>query len=78
MIRTSELDMADSVAPSDIDAVLTDASWMIRSTYHTVLNASPGAAIFERDMMFDIPFIAEWRKLELETIGNAKLILIKG
>jgi hypothetical protein len=64
LIQTSELDMADSVAPSNIDAVLTDASWAIRSTYHTVLKASPGAAKFERDMLFDIPFIADWRKLE--------------
>jgi hypothetical protein len=36
---------------------------MIRSTYHTVLNASPGAAKFEQDMLFDIPFIADWRKI---------------
>ena len=63
MIRTSEIDMADSVAPSDIDAVLTNASWAIRSTYHTVLKASPGAAIFGRDMLFDIPFIADWKKI---------------
>jgi len=30
LIRTSELDMADSGAPSDIDAVLTTPSWAIR------------------------------------------------
>ena len=36
---------------------------MICSTYHTVLNASPGAAKLERDMLFDIPFIADWRKI---------------
>ena len=59
MVRTSEIDMADSMAPSDIDAVLTYAAWDIRSTYHTVLKASPGAAIFGRDMLFDIPFIAD-------------------
>ena len=29
MIQTSEIDMSDSVAPSDIDAVLTNASWAI-------------------------------------------------
>ena len=63
MIRTSELDMADSVAPSDIDAILTDAAWAIRSTYHTVLKASPGAAIFGRDMLFDIPYLADWKKI---------------
>ena len=63
MIRTSEIDMADSVSVKDIDAVLTNASWAIRSTYHTVLKASPGAAIFGRDMLFDIPFIADWNKI---------------
>jgi len=55
--------MADSVKPSDIDVFLTDAAWATRSTYHTVLKASPGAAIFGRDMLFDIPFIADWKKI---------------
>jgi hypothetical protein len=63
MLRTAELDMADSVAPSDVDTFLTNASWAIRSTYHTVLKASPGAAIFGRDMLFDIPFLADWNKI---------------
>ena len=30
---------------------------------HTVLKASPGAAIFGRDMLFDIPFIDDWNKI---------------
>ena len=55
--------MASSVATSDIDAFLTNAAWAIRSTYHTVLKASPGAAIFGRDMLFDIPFLADWHKI---------------
>ena len=63
MLRTAELDMAATVTPSDIDTFLTNASWAIRSTYHTVLKASPGAAIFGRDMLFDIPFIADWNKI---------------
>jgi hypothetical protein len=28
-----------------------------------VLKASPGAAIFGQDMLFDIPFIADWQKI---------------
>ena len=51
MIRTSELDMADSVAPNDVDVVLTNASWAIRSTYHTVLKASLGAAVFGKTVV---------------------------
>jgi hypothetical protein len=63
MLRTAELDMADSVTPDDVDVFLDNAAWAIRSTYHTVLKASPGAAIFGRDMLFDIPFVADWRKI---------------
>ncbi len=63
MLRTAEIDMADSMKPSDIDVFLSDAAWAILSTYHTVLKASPGAAIFGRDMIFDIPFIADWKKI---------------
>lgn len=61
MVCTSEINMADAVAPRDIDTILTNVSWAIRSTYHTVLNASPGAAIFGRNMLFDIPYIADWK-----------------
>jgi hypothetical protein len=63
MLHTSELDMAKTVKPSDIDVFLSDAAWAVCSSYHTVLKASPGAAIFGRDMLFDIPFIADWQKI---------------
>jgi hypothetical protein len=62
MLRTAEIDMADSVTPNDTNAFLDNAAWAICSTYHTVFEASPGAAIFERDMIFDIPFVADWHK----------------
>ena len=68
MLRTAKIDMAKMVTPSDTDIFLTNASWAIHSTYHTVLKASPGAAIFGQDMLFVIPFIADWKKLE--NIGN--------
>ena len=63
MLRTTDLDMANTVVTSDINANLTDAACSIRSTYHTVLKASPGAAIFGREMLFDIPFLADWNNL---------------
>ena len=52
MLRTAEIDMASSVAPSDTATFLTNAAWAICFTYHTVLKASLGAAIFGRDMLF--------------------------
>jgi hypothetical protein len=63
MLHTSKLDMAELVKASDIDAFLSDAVWAICFTYHTVLKVSPGAAIFGRDMLLDIPFIADWQKI---------------
>jgi hypothetical protein len=48
MLRTAEINIVDSVKPSDIDVFLSDTAWAICSTYHTVLKAkaSPFAAIF--------------------------------
>jgi hypothetical protein len=61
MLCTAELDMAESVNASDINIFLADAAWAICSTYHAALKASPGAAIFGLDMLFEIPFIADWK-----------------
>ncbi len=41
MMHTSEIDMAESVEPADIDTFIDNAAWAIRSTYHTVLTALP-------------------------------------
>jgi hypothetical protein len=76
MLRTSRLDMAKSMKASDIYVFLSDAAWAVCSTYHTVLKASPGAAIFGQDMLFDIPFIANWQKIgehrqQLTDLSNA-------
>jgi hypothetical protein len=77
MLHTSELDMAEMMKASDIDVFLSDTAWAVRSTYHTVLKASPGAAIFGRDMLFDISFIADWQKIgerrqRLTDLNNAR------
>jgi hypothetical protein len=63
MLRTSKLDIVETITPDDVDVFLDNAAWAICSTYHTVLKSSPGAAIFGRDMLFDIPFIADWNKI---------------
>ena len=75
MLRTSELDMAEIVTPDDANVFLDNAAWAIGSTYHTILKAFPGAGIFGRDMLFNIPFIADWKKMEI--IGNVKPILAR-
>ena len=63
MLCTTELDIADTVVLSEISDFLMDAAWTICSVYHTVLKGSPGRAIFGRDMLFDIPILADWNKI---------------
>jgi hypothetical protein len=63
MLCTAELDMADSVTPNDVDVFLDNVAWAICSTYDTVLKASPGAAIFGHEMLFNILFMANWHKI---------------
>ena len=63
MLHTAELDMANSVTLNDVNVFLDKAAWEICSTYHAVLKASPGAAIFGCGMLFDIWFVADWNKI---------------
>jgi hypothetical protein len=63
MLHTADLDMANKVSESDIADFLINASWAVRSTFHTVLKTSPGVATFGWDMLFDVPFIAYWSKI---------------
>jgi hypothetical protein len=77
MMRTSGINNSEVVNARLIDDFITNAAWAIRSTYHTVLRATPGAAIFGRDMLFDIPFLADWteigrRRQELVDSSNAR------
>ncbi len=77
MLHTSELDTVESMKASDINVFLSGTAWAVLSTYHTVLKASPGAAIFGQDMLFDIPFIADWQKIgehrqRLTDLNNAR------
>jgi hypothetical protein len=61
--QLAEIDMANSVTPDDVNVLLDNAAWAICSTYHTVLEASPGAVILGWDMLFNIPFVADWHKI---------------
>ena len=63
MLCTAELDMANIVETSGIGAFLTNATWAICSTYHIVLKASPGAAIFGLNMLFNTPYFADRNKI---------------
>ena len=63
MLCTSELDMSNSVNANSVSNFLNDAAWAVCSTYHTLLKPLPGADFFGREMLFDIPYLANWNKI---------------
>jgi hypothetical protein len=61
MMHTSEIDMANSDEPADIDTFINKSAWAIHKKYHKILKASPGAAqTLEHDTICDGPFVAHW------------------
>jgi hypothetical protein len=63
MLCTAELNMANIVEFINIHVFLTDMMWATCSTYHTLLKACPGTAIFGWNMLFNIPYWADWSKI---------------
>lgn len=63
MMRCAGINMSETVDAELVDEFVTNAAWAIRSSYHTVLKATPGQAIFGRDMLFDIPFVTDWAEV---------------
>ena len=60
-MRTSEIDIANSDEPADIDTFINNAAWTICKTYHKILKASPGTTqTLEHDTIFDVSFVAHW------------------
>ena len=52
--------MAETASKDLVDEFIINTSWAICYTYHVILKSSPGTAIFGRDMLFDIPYLADW------------------
>jgi hypothetical protein len=65
MLHTAEIDVADSVKPSDTKVFLSDVAWAICSTYHTVLKPHQMQQYLDKtcSLLVDILFIADWKKI---------------
>ena len=44
---------------------LASVAWAVRSTQHTVLEATPGQLVFGHDMVLPIRFQADWARIQL-------------
>ena len=60
MLRTFEMQDRDLDPVDPWGEFLQSCAFGIRSTHHTTLQASPGQLVFGRDMIHNIPFIADW------------------
>jgi hypothetical protein len=47
-----------------IDTMLANTIYALRTAIHSTLQASPGAIAFGRDMIFNIPFIADLQTIQ--------------
>jgi hypothetical protein len=73
-LRTFQLESATLNEEDPWTPYLASVAWAVRSTYHTVLNATPGQLVFGRDMVLPIQFQADWARIKLrkqETIDKS-------
>ena len=45
---------------------LASIAWMIRASYHHTIMATPGQAVFGRDMMFNLKSVIDWQFVTAE------------
>ena len=64
-LRTFELENQELDEHYPWTPFLSATVWAIRSTYHTVLDATPGQVVFGRDMILPIQFKTDWASIQL-------------
>ena len=63
MLRAFELEKQELDDNDPWSSFLSATAFAIRSTYHTVLDATPGQLVFGRDMVLPIQFKADWAEI---------------
>jgi hypothetical protein len=53
-----------------VDTALQTATYAVRAAIHGALKISPGALIFHRDMLLDIPIITDLHSLQASTSAD--------
>jgi hypothetical protein len=59
----SELPQNIAYAKEFVDEALSIAMHTMRAGIHSTLGSSPGSLVFNRDMFFNIPLIANWHAI---------------
>ena len=64
MIRTYEVEETELDDQNLFNEILTSIAYVIRCTYHTVLQATPAQLVFGRDMILPIVMRADWQAIQ--------------
>ena len=43
--------------------ILASIAWAVRSAYHSVLGATPAQLVFNRDMLFNLKTVVDWKQI---------------
>ena len=65
MLRTKNIQQYDFDTLDLWSDILASVAWTIRSTHHSTLKASTAQLVFNRDMLLNIKFIADWETIRL-------------
>ena len=65
MLHTKNLQQYDFDALDPCSDILASVAWVIHSTHHSTLKVSPAQLVFNRDMLLNIKFIADWESIRL-------------
>ena len=63
MLRTFELDKQVFDEKDPWTGYLSSIAWVMRSTIHTTLDATPSELVFGRDMILPLEFKADWEHI---------------
>ena len=63
MLRTKDLknEIFDYVNPWG--HILSSIAWAVRSSHHSILDATPAQLVFGRDMLVNLQFVADWQAI---------------
>jgi hypothetical protein len=63
MIRTYDMENFEFDFDDPWSQILSNCAWAIRSTAHSILDATPAQIVFGRDMLFDLSFTTNFKDL---------------
>ena len=63
MLRTNDLDNHSFDPVNPWGELLANVAWALQSLTHSTLNAMPGQLVFNRCILFDLKYVADWNEI---------------